>query len=93
MGTLLVTFGRKDEDLESIADASTYSLTISGEEQSMTIPSGRDVITLLPDADCWVASGRAANAEDDVARRPLVADVARRFSCRPGNTLSVIQRS
>lgn len=93
MATLLVTFGKRDGPLEAAADALTYSMTISGEEQNMVVPLSKNVVTFLPDSDCWVAVGNAANAESADARRPLAADAAKRFSCRAGQVVSVIQRA
>lgn len=93
MATLLVTFGRRDGPLEELGNARTVSLAISGSEATTEVPDGCNVVTLLPDADCWVAGGTGANAENSSKRRPLAADAAKRFSCRSGQTISVVQRT
>lgn len=92
MADLLVTFGRRDGPLEAAADAQTFAIVIDGTERNMEVPGGRNVVTFLPGADCWVAVGKTANAEHEENRRPLVADASKRFSCIAGQVVSVIQR-
>lgn len=99
MSNLIVTFGRRDSNLEVAANARTTSVVIDGTKRRSTlIAGGQDnVLTLYPEADCWVAvdkaDGETPNAESSTKRRFLVAEVQRRFSCKEGDLVSVVQKA
>jgi hypothetical protein len=91
MANLIITFGRVSGQLEEGSSARSEAIAIDGTERTSALMAGGgdNVLTLYPEAACWVAVGRSPNAEHSTNRRYLAEGVQRRFSVGLGQLVSV----
>lgn len=93
MANLKVTFGRKSDlaELEHLEGARTELILITaGVELSTLVVAQEEVVTLYPEADCWVSGAKHPNPVTGANRRFLKAEVQRQFTIRAGMKIGVV---